>query len=174
MSSDLAATWRQTERLELRPFRADDVEAAHTWFGDADVMRFMPSGPDRSVQATAERLAAYIEHQQRHGFSKWIAIDRASGQPVGDAGLMYLHGTDDVELGYRLKRTEWGRGLATELALAWMRHAFDELRLARLVAFTHPENAASLRVLAQCDFVFDGRKPVLGMDALVFHVDRPR
>ena len=162
-----------TARLELRPFREDDVQAAHTWFGDAEVMRFMPSGPDRSVQATAERLASYMEHQQLHGFSKWIAIDRATGQPVGDAGLMYLHGTEDVELGYRLRRTEWGRGLATELARAWMRHAFDELSLDRLIAFTHPENDASLRVLDKCGFVFDGRKPVLGMDALVFHVARP-
>lgn len=134
-------------------------------------MRFTPSGADASVEATAARLASYIEHQQRHGFSKWLAVDRATGQPLGDAGLMFLHGTEDVELGYRLKRAVWGRGLATELALAWRRHALEALQLPRLVAFTHADNAASIRVLHKCGFVFDRHDRVLGMEAVVFRTE---
>ena len=163
-----------TRRLELRPFRDEDAADAQTWFGDPEVMRFTPSGPDASMQATASRLTSYIEHQQRHGFSKWIAVDRATRRPVGDAGLMFLHGTEDVELGYRLKRALWGHGLATELALAWRQHAFEVLRLSSLVAFTHPENASSIRVLHKCGFVLDRHDRVLGMDAVVFRATSDR
>jgi RimJ/RimL family protein N-acetyltransferase len=58
-------------------------------------------------------------------------------------------GSRDVEIGWRLRRDAWGRGLATEGALAAREHAFGELGLARLVALVHPENAASIRVVGK-------------------------
>ena len=144
----------RTARTILRPFVPGDAEAAFAWFGDEEVMRFHPTGPDTSVGATRERLATYVAHRERHGFSKWLVLSREDGRPIGDAGLMRLASTGEVELGYRLARREWGRGLATEIARALIRHARDHLGLERIIAFTHPDNTASLRVIERLGMSF--------------------
>jgi len=64
-----------------------------------------------------------------------------------------------------------GKGLATEAATAWVRAAFDEFRLARLGAFVHPENHASIRILEKLGFHAERREMVMGMDSVVFFLD---
>lgn len=59
----------ETERLILRPFEAFDAAAAFGWFGDPVVMRFTPTGPDKSIEGTEARLTLFMEHQKAHGFS---------------------------------------------------------------------------------------------------------
>ncbi len=158
----------ETLRLRIEPFSGDDVATAFAWFSDSEVMRFMPTGPDRSMLETKKRLARYIEHQTLHGFSKWIIRERASGQAIGDAGLLVLEDLGKIDLGFRFARSWWGRGLATEAASAWVRAAFADFHLDRLTAFAHPENLASLRVLQKLQFRSMGPDRVMGMDSLVF------
>src|SRR5215472_13940984 len=142
----------ETERLILRPFAVADTEAAFGWFGDPIVMRFTPSGPDGSIEQTEARLANYREHQIAHGFSKWMILERRSKLPIGDSGLLLLKEYGWIDLGFRLAQPYWGKGLAAEAASAWVRAAFGELHLKRLTAMVHPENVASIRVLAKLRF----------------------
>jgi RimJ/RimL family protein N-acetyltransferase len=158
----------QTLRLRIEPFSSDDLAAAFAWFSDPEVMRFIPTGPDRSMEETKKRLTRYIEHQTLHGFSKWIIRERASGQAIGDAGLLVLEDLGKIDLGFRFARSYWGRGLATEAAAAWVRAAFVDFEQEHLTAFAHPENLASLRVLQKLHFRSMGRDRVMGMDSLVF------
>ncbi len=134
-------------------------------------MRFTPTGPDTSVERTKARLANYQEHQIAHGFSKWIVVDRGSGRRIGDSGLLVLGEYGWIDLGFRLAQAYWGNGLATEAAFAWVRAAFDEFHLERLGAFVHPENAASIRVLAKLRFCAERRDTIMGMDSLRFSLD---
>lgn len=66
--------------------------------------------------------------------------------------LSPLPETDDVQLGYRLRRDAWGLGLATEAARQTVAHGFETLRLAGLAACVHPQNLGSQRVLAKLGF----------------------
>jgi ribosomal-protein-alanine N-acetyltransferase len=157
-----------TPRLVLRPFTLDDTEAAFRWFGDPEVMRFIPSGADRSPEETRQRLARYREHQARHGFSKWIVRERSSGEAVGDSGLLRLEEPERIDLGFRLARSCWGRGFATEAARAWVHAAFADFGLARLTAFSHPRNLASRRVLEKVGFRRTGHSRVVGMEAYTY------
>jgi len=142
----------ETGRLVLRPFESGDVGAAFAWFGDPIVMRFTPNGPDTSIELTKARLANYQEHQTEHGFSRWIVLDRHSGRPIGDSGLLALQEYGWIDLGFRLAQPYWGQGLATEAASAWIQAAFDDFHIDRLTAFAHPANVASIRVLAKLRF----------------------
>lgn len=160
----------ETERLILRPFEAADAQAAYGWFGDSLVMRFTPAGPDSSVEETMARLANYREHQITHGFSKWITLDRRTKLPIGDSGLLVLKDHGWIDLGFRLAQPYWGKGLATEMASAWVRAAFGELRLDRLSAFVHPENVASIRVLAKLGFRQERRDIIMGMNSILFFI----
>ena len=161
----------ETERLILRPFEVADTEAAFGWFGDPIVMRFTPSGPDASIEQTVARLANYREHQIAHGFSKWMILDRRSKLPIGDSGLLRLKEYGWIDIGFRLAQPYWGKGLATEAASAWVRAAFGELHLERLTAMVHPENVASIRVLAKLRFREDRRDNILGMNSIIFTLD---
>jgi RimJ/RimL family protein N-acetyltransferase len=73
---------------------------------------------------------------------------RADGSLLGFVGLgAHPAAPGDVEIGWRLVRAAWGRGIATEAALAVRDLAFDDLALPRLVSVAQPENAASLAVM---------------------------
>ena len=158
----------ETRRLILRPFKSDDVEAAFAWFGDPIVMRFTPTGPDTSIEQTKARLAHYQEHQTEHGFSRWIVLDRHLGRPIGDSGLLALQEYGWIDLGFRLAQPYRGQGLATEAARAWVRAAFDDFHIDRLIAFVHPENVVSIRVLEKLGFHAERRDTIMGMNAIVF------
>ncbi len=164
----------ETRRLILRPFEPGDVEAAFGWFGDPVVMRFTRTGPDRSIGETRARLTQYENHQQAHGFSKWIILKAASGVAIGDSGLLVLPECGWIDLGFRLAQPYWGQGFATEAALAWARAGFDEFHVDRLGAFVHPENVASIRVLEKLGFLAERRDTVMGMDSMVFFLDASR
>jgi ribosomal-protein-alanine N-acetyltransferase len=160
-------TKMETSRLILRPFETEDLASAHQWFGDAEVMRYTPMGPDQSRETTRERLAGYRKHQALHGFSKW-AIALPNGELIGDAGLLVLEETGEIELGFRLARTHWGCGYASEVAKAWVRAAHERFSIHRITAFSHPDNAASHRVLEKAGFSVRNRGVVMGMPAVSY------
>lgn len=130
-------------------------------FGDPEVMRFSGGGA-RSPAGTLERVRGLIEHQERHGFSKWGVCERASGSLVGDCGVQLLEEGPDVELGFHLRRSAWGRGYATEAARACLDAAFTGLGLDEVIAIVAPGNAASVRVLEKIGMQAAGERRALG------------
>lgn len=160
----------ETPRLRLRPFQTTDAPVAFRWLTDAEIMRFMPTGPDYILLQVEARLARYIVHQERHGYSRWLIFDRATDEAIGDAGLLTLPETGEIELGYRLVKPRWGQGLATEAAQGWLAYAFDQLGLTDLIAFSHPDNPASVRVMQKCGFHFLRQDQVGGMEVVVYGI----
>lgn len=138
----------ETERLILRHFHAFDGEAADRVFGDAEVMRFGPGV--RTREWAREWLRGCLEdYYRRLGFGPFAVVEKSGREVVGYCGLFHfpsVAGRAEIELGYRLARLFWGRGYATEAALAVRDYAFDVLCLPRLVALIDPQNAASARV----------------------------
>jgi len=158
----------ETERTLIRPFESADADAAHVWFSDPGVMRFIPAGGDATLDDTRRRIAAYIAHQEKWGFSKGIVIHRASGEPIGDSGLYHLPDGARVELGFRFKREFWGRGYAVEVGRAWIRR-FDETMPGRtLFADVHPDHHRSRRVLEKLGFRLSHSELVHGMTMQIF------
>lgn len=74
------------------------------------------------------------------------------------------------ELGYRLVPAYWNKGLATEVASAWVSHSVRRLGLKDLMAFSHPENLASVRVLEKRGFVFSHQQRLMGMEATMYRL----
>lgn len=161
----------RTPRTVVRPFEPDDAADAFAVFGDPVVMRYAAGAPDASLDATRARLERYAEHQAQHGFSKWAVRAAVTGEYLGDAGILHLPETGELELGYRLARAHWGQGLATEVASAWLRHAIHVLRLPRVIAFADRRNAASIRVLHKIGMPFERDDHLCGMDCVVHAVD---
>lgn len=157
-----------TARTILRPFRAGDAAAAFSWFGDAAVMQFIPGGPDQSVADTEQRIERYLAHGRDHGFTKWIVADRVTGELIGDAGFFTMPDGVRPELGYRLARRWWGRGLASEIAAAWLEVSASWFRFETVYAYCHPAHQASRRVLEKTGFKFVGEESIHGWQAPLF------
>lgn len=164
----------KSPRTLLRPFEPDDVEEAFTWLGDPEVMRFMPTEPDASTLETSSRIERYINLQVQHGFSRWPIIEKESGRLIGDAGFLYLPDQQRVELGYRLAKAYWGKGLATEVARKWVEMANLFLDSSHLYAFAHPENAASHHILQNVGFQAIGKEMVYGSGVPMYSIQLGR
>src|SRR2546421_7845185 len=136
-----------TDRLLLRPFDPEnDSEPMLAVYGDAEVMRFIPGGALRGLEAVNETLARHAQEQESRGFSSWAVVERDGGLVIGDAGFGLFRPTGDVELGYTLRRDRWGRGYATEAARACLAAGLAHLDVTRIVAVVDEENVGSARV----------------------------
>lgn len=160
----------ETQRLLIRPFVEADVDAVFRYRKDPEVMRFIPGGADKSLKETRSVIEKYNDHQQTYGFSKWAIILNEPGQLIGDSGLLLLEQGPDFELGYRITRKYWHMGLATEAGHAWLRAAFSQLGLQRVVAFAHPDNSASIRVMSKLGMSFERHDRFYGMEAVLYSV----
>jgi RimJ/RimL family protein N-acetyltransferase len=166
-----------TPRLLLRRWREDDLDAHHALSGDPEVMRHIGAGVPYTREQSRLSLAAFGAHWERHGFGLLAAVERDGGAPIGMLGVQRAGepgvGPGDVEIGWRLMRSHWGRGLATEGATAVRDHAFGVLGLARLVAFCRPANGPSIRVAEQLGLTTVAtRRCRRGLPMLILALDR--
>lgn len=147
----------QTTRLVLRRWRESDREPFAQMNADSAVMEYMVGVLDRArSDAFVDRIES---HFTEHGFGLW-AIEVLGGAPfVGFVGLHRVgfeaHFTPAVEVGWRLARSAWGHGYATEAAREACRIAFMELRLDAIVSFTVPTNARSRSVMERLGMSHD-------------------
>jgi [ribosomal protein S5]-alanine N-acetyltransferase len=158
-----------TERLRLRPFTPADRAAIHAVYSDPEVMRHVGHGAHRTIEETVAALRVYGEVLERRGFSFLAVTERDGGALVGDAGLYPLG--EDVELGYTLARSAWGRGYATELGRALVVHAFEVLGAPRVVAQVEPGNAGSRRVLEKLGMTEREMRTAYGRPHLLYAIE---
>ena len=141
----------ETDRLILRRFTEQDVDNLFDLDSDPAVMRMVSggSGTPREVLAN-DHIPDYLTYYERFaGYGFWAAIERSTGDFLGWFHLRPLgeDPLDDPELGYRLKRSAWGKGYATEGSQALIDKAFRELGVQRVMALTYSEHVASRRVM---------------------------
>jgi RimJ/RimL family protein N-acetyltransferase len=138
----------ETERLVLRELTAADADVLVALDGDPAVMRFLTGGVATPRGEVTDRLLPRLldEYTRWPGLGRWAAVERSSGEFAGWLALAPA-APGEAELGYRLRRAVWGRGLASEGARALVRHAFAVLGLRRVWAQTMAVNTASRRVM---------------------------
>jgi RimJ/RimL family protein N-acetyltransferase len=138
-----------TERLLLRPWRDSDREPFFQMNSDPAVMRYFPALLTR--QESDGLVDRCIAQWDQRGFTFYAAELRETADFIGFLGIaatpFQAPFTPCVEIGWRLAAAYWNRGLATEGARAVLRHAFDDLGLPEVVAFTVPANLPSRRVM---------------------------
>ena len=160
MTEGVSSEAFSTDRMALRRFRSADGAGLLALDSDPAVMRFL--GPVRSLAEIEEgTLPLFLTCHARHpGFGYWAA--EVGGELIGWFGLRPVTpsaawidhwpeappgDTAVVSLGYRLRRSAWGQGYATEGARALVARAFAELGVSRIVATTMAVNSGSRRVL---------------------------
>ena len=148
----------ETERLLLRRFSESDVGNLYDLDGDPEVMRFINGGrPVPRDVIREETLPRFLRAYERfEGFGVWAAIERSTGEFVGWFEFYPRKDVvpEEVELGYRLRRSAWGKGYATEGSRALIHKGFTELDVQRVVAETMAVNSASRRVMEKAGLTY--------------------
>ena len=147
----------ETERLRLRRFREDDVEDMFPLYSDAEVNRFLPWYPFRTIEQTREYLHASIYPEYKKDTAYCYALElKETNQVIGYICVTKIdRDTASGELGYGLRREYWNRGLMTEAADA----VLERLRgdgFAYIIATHDVQNPASGRVMQKLGMTYQG------------------
>ncbi|MEU5105214.1 MULTISPECIES: GNAT family N-acetyltransferase [unclassified Streptomyces] len=153
-------TFLETERLVLRPFTDPDADADHLFALDDDpeVMRFINGGKPASRETIQQQTLPRLLHDYpcwgTRGY--WATEEKATGVFLGWFEFCPLdeHSGAVVELGYRLNKTAWGKGYATEGSRALTSKGFTDLGVERITANTMAVNTRSRRVMEKSGLSF--------------------
>ena len=141
----------ETERLVLRRFTMADVDNLVALDADPDVMHFITGGvPTSRDEIENEVLPNFLGYYERfEGYGFWAAIEKPTGEFLGWFHFRPREGAapGEAELGYRLRKSAWGQGYATEGSRALIRRGFTEFGVERVVAEAMAVNTASRRVM---------------------------
>lgn len=161
----------ETARLSLRPFREGDIDRLAELMANRDFMRFS-LGPYKREQ-TQNVLRKFLSWENAGLPSPFAVVLRENSEVLGYCG--FLHHPElpgEVEIGYRLDPSYWNRGLITEAARAVRDHAFDDLKLPRVISLIHPENIPSRRVAEKNGMKIEKEIMFRGFPTLVFAITR--
>lgn len=176
----------ETERLLLRPLAESDLDIAIAILADPEVMWFVvePTPPE----TVTEQMPTFVRRGGGGCIGIWCVVEKATGDKLGTGILLPLpieeEDTDwslvggpglpdrEIEVGYLLKKSAWGKGYATEIAGRLLRFAFEETPLEEVVAVIDDRNEASRRVLKKCGMIEEGPRPAYATMAPGFRLTR--
>ena len=162
----------QTDRLLLRPFRAEDFEAHAEICADPEVMRYIRVGALPRVDAWWQ-MARYMGHWQLRGYGLWAVVERPTDRLIGHLGFLNPEGGHGFELGWAFARHAWGKGYALEGTRAAAQFAFTTLEQDHIACVIHPENVRSIRLAERLGARFEKEIAEAGMRLLVYGIARP-
>jgi RimJ/RimL family protein N-acetyltransferase len=164
----------ETDRFRLREMGHGDLDFIAGMLADPEVMRFYPKPLSRD-----ESLAwidRQLERYRTDGHGLWLVVEKASGAPAGQVGLLdqLVDGVHEDEIGYLIHRPFWRRGYASEAALGVRSYAWDTLKRRRVISLIRPRNLPSQGVARKLGMRIEKETLFRGLSHLVFCVERGR
>jgi RimJ/RimL family protein N-acetyltransferase len=154
MSSQDVHIILETSRLILRQFTEGDVDNLFNLNSDREVMRYLTGGQPTPREEIRDEIIPFhlAVYDRLDRLGTWAAQSSGTGEFLG--WFHFRPGPDadptNIDLGYRLRRSAWNKGYATEGSRALIRMGFTELSVERVFAHTMADNAASRRVMEKC------------------------
>lgn len=137
----------ETPRLRLRQFTFDDTDELYRIYSHPELFQYMSNEKPLSWEETREVINSITENWQQHHFGVWAVVYKKHQKLIGHCGLKFLENTPEIQIGYLLLKSYWGRGLGTEAASSVLKYGFEVAKIERIVAVAKPENIASRRVM---------------------------
>jgi ribosomal-protein-alanine N-acetyltransferase len=157
----------ETDRLVLRPPVPEDAEALAPMYADPEVMRYLGNGRTLTRAQTERSVQRMIDGWEADGFGLFTTVRKEDETIIGRVGLILWNpetweptrasseGPKELEVGYTIGRSFWGRGYATEAAAASRDFALERLGARRLIALIIHGNDASERVALKLGFQYE-------------------
>jgi ribosomal-protein-alanine N-acetyltransferase len=175
-----------TERTKLTPLTLADSDIAIEMYTDPGVTRFI--GGVMSEDNIREEMSTWIRRGGNGCIGIWCISDRHTGEKYGDCYLLpvpidkddtewdlvipNVMPDGDMEVGYFLKQSCWGKGIATEVCQRLLTFVFEYTPLNELVATVDDDNHQSKKVLEKTGFIYKGKMRAYGEDSHYYRIDR--
>lgn len=142
----------ETERLILREILPTDIEGMFELDADEEVHRYLGNNPVSSKEQIVDAIRFIRQQYVDNGIGRWAIIDKNTNGFIGWAGLKLVTDLtnkhkDYYDLGYRLIKRYWGKGIATEAAMASLDYAFNTLHTDAVYAMVDCDNEGSNKIL---------------------------
>lgn len=147
----------ETDRFWLRKITENDVQNMFDLDSDSEVHKFLGNNPVKSKEESEKIIQHILNQYQTNGIGRLAIIDKITKNFIGWSGLKREEKVRDFkyyDLGYRLKKKYWGKGIATETAKASLKYGFEELNLNKIGAGAEAVHNASIKVLTKVGFNF--------------------
>jgi RimJ/RimL family protein N-acetyltransferase len=162
----------ETPRLLLRPFIPDDAEDLYRIYSHPDLFRYMSNEKPLLWEQTSALIDSFTEYWKRHKFGVWAVVNKTNQRLIGHCGFKFLESTPEVQIGYLLLKSYWGRGIGTEAASAALKYGFEVAQLNRVVAIAKPENIASRRVMEKIGMNYEKDAYYYDNDVVYYSISR--
>lgn len=162
----------ETQRLILREFQQKDVHQLAPILANPRVMKFSPTGIISAFQ-TQVKIDSFMTSYKALGFGKWAVIYKESNQLIGYCGIAIeeIDNINEREIGYRLDPEFWGKGLASEAALATIKYGFEQLKLPYILGIVERANTASVRVLGKLGMKYERETIFHGVEMDIYRLN---
>ena len=178
-----------TERTKLTPLAIADIDVALEMYTDPDVVKFIGKEV-MSEDKIRQKMSTWTKRGGDGCIGIWCISNRNTGEKYGSCFLLPMPIDDDdtnwdlvmpnvmpegdVEVGYFLKQSSWGKGIATEVCWRLLKFVFEDTSLEEVVASVDDENHRSKNVLEKAGFVYKGRMRAYGEVNPVYRIDREK
>ena len=160
----------ETPRLVMRQFTTDDVDNLFDLNRDPQVMRYLTGGRPTPREVIRDEIIPFhlAVYGQFDRLGTWAVESSATGEFLGWFHFRAGPGADitNIDLGYRLRRSAWNKGYATEGSRALINKGFTDLGVERVFGHTMTVNTASRRVMEKCGLTLVRTSPYEGADVI--------
>ena len=144
--TEFMKTILQTDRFILREMTVEDAKDTFELNSDPEVLKYTGDIPFKDITEARSFLKSYDSYQ-KYGFGRWAIISKKSNNYLGWCGLKYDPQIDEYDIGFRLFKKYWNKGIATETAKACIKFGFEHFNIKTIVGRAMIENSASIQVL---------------------------
>lgn len=145
----------ETKRLIMRELKGSDGKGMFELDSNQRVHKYLGNNPISTTAEAQDNIAFIIKQYKERGIGRFAVIEKYSGKFIGWSGLKFNTGDtetlgnkrDFYDIGYRFIPEFWGKGYATESAIASLKYGFEQLQLHTIYGAAAQENAASNSVL---------------------------
>lgn len=147
----------ETERLILRELLLSDADAMFELDSNPNVHIFLGKKPVRNIEESVEQIKNIQQQYEDFGIGRWAVILKETNEFLGWSGIKFITNEinkhkDFYEIGYRFIEKHWGKGYASEAAVAFVDYAFTEMKVDKLYAYADEGNENSRKVLEKLGF----------------------
>jgi len=164
----------ETERLMFREYTLDegDMSFYASLWGNHEVVKYIGAGIPKTPPEATAHLEERILPSYQGGLGLFAMVYKPENKLIGHAGIIPqdLGGERELEIGYWLSPEYWGKGLATEAAVAFKHYGFNRLHLDKLISLIHPNNPASIFVARKNQMLYEKTVHFLTSTALIYAI----
>ncbi|MBA3663094.1 MAG: GNAT family N-acetyltransferase [Bacteroidetes bacterium] len=162
----------ETERLILREMSAEDAEQAYLLNLDPEVIKYTGDEPFKTIEEARTFLENYTSYK-KYGFGRWAVEDKNNNTFLGWCGLKYIEEENQHDIGFRFFKKHWGKGYATEAALACLSLGFETFKLPHIIGRAAKANTGSVNVLKKTGMSYLKDDECHGDEAVIYIIYKP-